>query len=55
MGYKTSFDDIMMMFENEELIEIDIEKLNNKDFLITLTADSRLSKKIITDKCNLLF
>ena len=55
MVYKASFDEIMMMFVNEESIEIDIKKLDNKDFLITLTTDSGLSKKFITDNYKALF
>lgn len=55
MVYKASFDEIMMMFVNEESISIDIKKLDNKDFLITLTTDSGLSKKFITDNYKALF
>jgi hypothetical protein len=55
MVYKASKEDIMKLFKNEESIFIDIKKLDDRDFLIRLTAESGASKIFITDNWENLF
>jgi hypothetical protein len=55
MVYKISKEDIMKLYENEELVSIDIKKLRTDDFLIILKGNSGIIKKFITKKLENLY
>lgn len=55
MVYKILKEDIMKLYENEELISINIKTLETDDFLITLKCDSGVIKKFITKNLENLY
>ena len=55
MVFKSSKEDIMSIFKNEEAISFHIVKHHNGDFLVRLTSDTGLSRTFITDDIRDLF
>jgi hypothetical protein len=55
MVYKASKQDIMMMFDGEKSISIDIKKQDENEYLIRLTSESGATKLFITDNWQDLF
>jgi hypothetical protein len=55
MVYKSSKEDIMNMFKDEEAISFQIVKHTNSDYIVRLTSESGLTKTFITDNIRDLF
>jgi hypothetical protein len=55
MVFKSSKEDIMSIFKNEEAISFHIVKHHNGDFLVRLTSDTGLKRTFITDTIINLF
>jgi proteasome lid subunit RPN8/RPN11 len=55
MVYKSSKEDIMDMFKNEETISYHIVKHDNGDYHVRLSSDNGKTKTFITDNIGDLF
>lgn len=55
MVYKSSKEDIMNMFRDEEAISFHIVKHQNDDYYVTLKSENGLTKTFFTDNINDLF
>jgi hypothetical protein len=55
MVFKSSKEDIMSIFKNEEAISFHIVKHDNRDYHVRLSSDTGLTRTFITDDIRCLF